>query len=630
MRRNFLTHQVTVIVLILLVGLLAYANSFTVPFQFDDDSYIVNNPAIRSFHFIFHPAAVDSLFERSPTALPIALRYAFTTRIVGYLSFAVNYQLHGLHVVGYHVVNLMIHIACAVLVYLIIAATFNTPFFAAWGPRDDEALRGLMAAAPALLFVSHPLQTQAVTYLTQRFTSLAACFFLLSLLLYIKARTGLPGSRRFGAYAGSLLAAVAAMLTKEFTVTLPVVIALYELSFLDGKARDRVKVLAPFAVTLAIIPALVFFKQGSLSALDSTMRTFTAADVTNISRTDYLLTQFRVIMLYLRLLFVPAGQNVDHDVPVYHSLFALPVLASFLALLALFLLGAFLYALSRRNRAYPELRLAAFGIAWFFITLSVESSVIPLGELVAEYRLYLPSVGMLAAVVSLASFAARRYSRVKAFSPVVLRVLLAACVAVFSTATFQRNLVWASETALWEDAARKSPGRVRPHQNLGLYYESEGRLEDAERELRAALLLAPDNFELHNNLGVVYKKRGAYEPAAQEYRTVLELAPGDVMARYNLGNLYLEQGRTTDAVREYEITVGLIPDYDEAHNNLGIAYQRAGRTAEAVREFDRALQLNPNNEHARMNREACLGKAAPAATGRKKEAPGPARAAGGR
>jgi tetratricopeptide (TPR) repeat protein len=391
------------------------------------------------------------------------------------------------------------------------------------------------------------------------------------------------------------------MLTKELTFTLPFVIALYEVFFFKASARDRFKALAPFIITLAIIPILVFSKQGTVNALDSTMRTITAADVTNIPRTDYLFTQLRVIMLYLRLLFFPTNQNVDHDVRVYHSPFALPVLASFIALLALFSLGVYLYRAAGGKKEYPELKLASFGIIWFFLTLSIESSIIPLGELVAEYRLYLPSVGMILAVVSLLFYAARKYSRVRVFSPTFLTVLISVAVVMLATATFLRNTVWSSETALWEDAARKSPARVRPHQNLGTYYGMQGRLEDAKRELILALELEPMNFELHNNLGMVYKKLGAFDDAREEYTTVLKLSPGDVMAHYNLGNLYLAQERLPEAIREYQITVDLIPDYDEAHNNLGIAYQKSGQFEAAIREFNRALQLNPQNEHVRRN-----------------------------
>jgi Flp pilus assembly protein TadD len=334
------------------------------------------------------------------------------------------------------------------------------------------------------------------------------------------------------------------------------------------------------------------------------MRTITAADSSNIPRGHYLLTQFRVVALYLRLLFIPLGQNVDHAVPVYTSLFEPAVLLSFLMLLILFGAAVRLYLVSARMPEHPELRLAAFGLLWFFITLSVESSIIPLGELAAEYRLYLPSSGISMTVVSLGYYATKRFS----LRPFLLYGACALLVIALSTASSLRNTVWASETALWEDAARKSPARVRPHQNLGTYYGTQGRLEDAKRELLAALALAPADFELHNNLGVIYKRMELFDDAVREYTIALKLSPGDVMARYNLGNVYLAQGKVPEAIREYELTVKLIPDYDEAHNNLGIAYQKSGQFDAAIREFNRALQLSPQNEHVRRNLEAAVRK----------------------
>ena len=601
---DFFRKPFVIPLLIALVGIASYANTFSVPFQFDDDAYIINNPIIRSFHYFLDPGDVARLTEQSPTAVPPALRYAFKTRILGYLSFAFNYRLHGLHVAGYHAVNLAIHLTSALLVYLLLISILQTGHF-----RDRASNRAaypdeVFAGIVALLFVSHPIQTQAVTYLSQRFASLAACFSLLALLLYARSMTAATTARRRTAYSASLVAVVAAMLTKEFTFALPVLIALYDLVFLSGSRKERIRRLAPFAVTLLIIPVLVYMQQGTLTTLDSTMRTITAADASNISRSHYLLTQFRVLALYLRLLLLPVGQNVDHDMPVFTSLFDPPVLFSLLLLAALFAGAAWMLMVSRRNRERPELRLASFGIFWFFITLSVESSILPLGELVAEYRLYLPSVGIGMAVVSLVILAAQK---VKLRSRVVYG-LFAVVVAVLSLSTVLRNTVWASETALWEDAARKSPALVRPHQNLGLYYGIDGRLEDARRELVTALALAPGNAELHNNLGVVYRKMKLYDLAIGEYATVLRISPDDVMARYNLGNVFLAQGRVAEARREYELVAQVIPDYDEIHNNLGIAYQKSGRTDDAIREFTRALQLNPNNVNARRNREAISKK----------------------
>ena len=598
-----------ILILIALAGSLAYSNTFHAPFQFDDDAYVVNNPTIRSFHYVFAPGDMGALPGHSPTSVPDALRYAFTTRIVGYATFAANYALHGLDVTGYHVFNLVIHILNGMLVFLVVKATLKTDRFASPAGEAPAWPREMIPIVSSLLFVCHPIQTQAVTYNSQRVVSLASFFFLLALLLYARARISSHGNRRRAMYSGALLSTVAAMLTKEFAFTLPFVIALHEFCFFEGDTRERIRRLAPFAATLVIIPTLVFMKQADLTALDSTMRTITAADASNISRADYLLTQFRVVMLYLRLLFLPVGQNVDHDVSVPLSLFETPALLSFLFLLALFSTGVLLIIVAGRRKEVPELRLASFGILWFFVTLSVESSVIPLGELAAEYRMYLPSIGLIVAVVSLASCAIRKFLKNGVKPPVVLYGFFAVVILVLSVATYQRNTVWGSEIALWEDAARKSPRKVRPHLNLGTYYFLQGRLEDARRELVMALALDPGNYEIHNNLGLVYKKRGEYDAAVREFATVLRLNPEDPMARYNLGNLFLAQGNIPEAIREYQIALERAPDYDEAHHNLGIAYEKNGQSAEAIREFREAVRLNPENRNARSNLAKALEKA---------------------
>ena len=598
-----------ILILIALAGFLAYSNTFHVPFQFDDDAYIVNNPTIRSFRYLFAPTEIHELTELSPTAVPISLRYVFITRVVGFASFAVNYRLHGLDVVGYHVFNLLIHILNGMLVFLIIKATLETDRFASLAGEDPDWPRVMIPVASALLFVCHPIQTQAVTYISQRFVSLASFFYLLSILLYVQARLDSPGWRRHVKHAVAVVSAVAAMLTKEFAFTLPFVIALYEMSFCEGAVRDRIRLLLPFAATLMILPALVFLQQAEGKALVSTMRTITAADETHISRTGYLLTQFQVVVLYLRLLFLPVGQNVDHDVPVPRSLFEMPVFLSFILLLALFSAGVLLHVVAGRKREYPELRLISFGILWFFVTLSVESSLIPLGELAAEYRMYLPSVGVILSIVSLVSHASRRFHNVKALRPAALYGFFAAVVLLLSAATYHRNAVWSSEISLWEDAARKSPRKIRPHQNLGTHYLLKGRLEDARRELVIALTLDPGNPELHNNLGLVYKKRGEYDHAMREFVTVLKLNPEDPMAHYNLGNLFLAQGNIPEAIREYRIVLERVPDYDEGHHNLGIAYEKNGHSAEAIREFREAVRLNPENKNARSNLAKALEKA---------------------
>lgn len=589
-------------ILIAMVGLLAYANTFSVPFQFDDDAYVVNNPAIRDFRAFLSPAEITGGSSHSPTGIPPALRFAFMTRILGYVSLAVNYQLSGLSVTGYHVTNLLLHMLNAWLLYGILCHTFSGIRFAGM-EREDDSSR-LLPLVAAMLFLCHPIQTHAVTYITSRFVLLASFFSLLSLAAYVRSRTAPVGAGRSVYLALATVSAAAGMMCKEFTFTLPFLIALYELSFFRADLRERLRSLAPLALTLPVIPLLVFLQQGSVTALDSTMRTITAADASQISRGDYLLTQFRVIVMYLRLLFFPVGQNIDHDIPVQHSLASLPLLASLLLLLALLVWSGYrLYRSLRDNRA-PETRIVPFGIIWFFTALSVESSIIPLGELQAEYRLYLPSIGMVMAFTAICVAMSRKYSP----DGKVFRVLAGILVVILCGATVLRNRVWQSEISLWQDAASKSPAKVRPHQNLALYYGMQGRPDLAGVELRRALAIEPRNFELHNNLGIVYRQLGNLDGAIKEYRTVLALEPADAMARYNLGNIYLGQGKLNEAIREYRACAAIVPDYDEVHNNLGIALDRSGRSAEAIVEFKEAVRLNPRNMNAANNLQRVLSR----------------------
>jgi tetratricopeptide (TPR) repeat protein len=611
-KMNLLRNKLFIFTLISVIGLLAYSNTFTVPFQFDDDGYVVNDPIIRSFHYFFHPSEIAKLNQQSPTAFPIGLRYAFLTRFLGYFSLALNFHVHGLDVAGYHIVNLLLHIINGFLVYLILINTFKTDLFSHATDQSDSRSRDAVAIISSLLFVCHPVQTHAVTYITSRFVLLASFFYLLSLFLYTSYRISTSGGTRRFLYAAALASTAASMVTKEFTFTLPIVIILYDLTFFSRGTLERIKTLAPYCVTLFIIPALVFIQRGTLHSLNSTMRVITAADVSQVSRSDYLLTQFRVIITYIRLLFFPVNQSIDHYVPVYHSLFQLPVFASFTVLLALISLSVYLWFASNNTRKHPLLKVISFGILWFFITISVESSIIPLGELIAEYRLYLPSIGIIVAFVSLTFLVYERFSKSKTPIKKIIPVIYALALVTLLVATYVRNTVWKDEITLWKNAAENNPELVRPHQNLGFYYSMRGRLDEARDELIAALKLDPNKFELHNNLGIVYKKLGDYDRAIQEFHTVMAIMPSDGMVHYNLGNVYLEQGRLQDAIREFKTSLKAVPDYDDAHNNLGIAYKRSGHLSEAIREFSIAISLNPSNVKAKNNLASCTGEIEPA------------------
>jgi hypothetical protein len=310
----------------------------------------------------------------------LELHGALKSRYVGYLSFALNYRVGGLDVTGYHLFNLAVHILNALLVYVLVLRTFQTPFLRR-GVSNARAVP--IALLSSLLFVAHPIQTEAVTYIFQRLASLAAFFTLLSLLSYLRSRQSAGRTSAIGFYGVSVASAVLAMKTKENSFTLPLVIVLFEFLFFTGRFRRRALRLVPLLLTLAIIPLTLAGSDKPMGDLISDIVPATRG-YEGLSRGDYLITEFRVIVTYLRLLVLPIDQNLEYDYPVFRSFTDPQVLSSFLLLLSIALLA--LYLLVRSRTGERDAAVVAFGIFWFFITLSVESSIVPIPMLINEYR----------------------------------------------------------------------------------------------------------------------------------------------------------------------------------------------------------------------------------------------------
>jgi tetratricopeptide (TPR) repeat protein len=540
------------IVLIALVGLLAYSNTFNSLFMWDERQFIVENTVIKNLSNFAHPSQAEKYGE---------MYEAMKRRYAGFLTFAINYRLHGLDVRGYHIFNLAVHISNALLVYLLLVLTFRTPFMK---ESNLKQYAGQIALFSSLLFVSHPVQTEAVTYVFQRLASLVAFFYLLSLVLYIKSRLS-EGKGRYGLYALSFVSAVLAMKTKENAFTLPVMISLYEFLFFEGSYKRRVLWLAPMLLTMAIIPlTLADFDPGRIGE--------GSRGYEEISRPDYLFTQFRVIITYLRLLFLPVNQNIDYDYPMFHSFFAPEVLASFVFLSAVFAFAVYLVNRSKSGR--PELRLIGFGVIWFFMALSVESSIIPIPMLINEYRMCLPSAGIAGALTAgLFVLMGWREStaRRKLGFPVLCSVVV-----VLSVATYSRNNVWRSEIGLWEDVVKKSPLEERAHNNLGNAYLDDGAFEKALREFRVALNLEPNYRDAYFSLGVAYYKIGRFEDAIKQFRFSLILKPNDSIAYNEMGIAYAQNGQLNDAMICFKKAIEIDPHNDMARNNLSRALKKTG------------------------------------------------------
>jgi len=621
--------------LIALIGLLAYSNTFHVPFILDDESSISNNPVIKDLASFLDGAGY---------------RYN-SRRFIGYLTIALNYRRGGLNVTGYHIFNLAVHIASAWLVYFLLGLTLRTPFFAMrsaeCGVRDTEFKgfytpnsefripNSLVPLFAALLFVAHPIQTQAVTYIIQRLASLAAMFYLASLVCYIQARlrqeaTGrLLDSRACLWYLFSLVAAVLAMKTKEIAFTLPLIVGIYEFSFFGASAKKKLLFLLPLALTIIIVPISLIHAGKPLGDLLSDLSEMTRETKT-ISRGGYLLTQFSVIVTYLRLLILPINQNLDYDYPVFHSLFTPRVLFSFLLLCSLLALAAWLYYQCKVQSAKCKvqngneskvqsakckvqngdgknsfalfdlhfalctpaaMRLIAFGILWFFVTLSVESSIVPITDVIFEHRMYLPSVGIFIAVAAAAALALK--SSAKSYAAVAV-----GCACILAGAAWARNSVWGDKINLWSDVVAKSPMKARPHYNLGTSYSDVNRIDDAIEQFQTAVRINPDYEKAHANIGAAYVTKGLTDQAIEHLTTALRLHLDDMKTHYNLGLAYGQKGLIDKSIEQYLLAIARNPDYEDAHYNLALAYAGSKRFDDAIGEFKAALRLAPDDSQA--------------------------------
>ncbi len=549
---------------------LIYSNTFDASFHFDDMPNIVENGSLRDLRTQWPPLG---------------------SRYLGYLSFALNYRFGGLGVFGYHLVNLLIHVCNGLLVFWLTASTLRTP--ALRGAEAGPLVRRYLPVAAGLIFAVHPVQTQAVTYIVQRFASLATLFYLLSLVLYARARLSLEAghpskARTVCLYGLSVVAAAAAMKTKEISLTLPLVAAGYELLFFRS-GRRRLLLVAPLAATALLVPLGVAAQGKSLAAaLDDASHGFGEAV---IPRSVYLLTQSRVVVTYLRLLVLPIRQNVDYDYRLSRSLTDPSVLFAIAILLAVVASAVVLLIRARwANRAAGVL--VFFGIAWLFVTSSVESSVIPIRDVIFEHRIYLPSVG---AAIALGTALLWGVERLRSRTPLALQCTAALIVTAgpLGAATYARNIVWKDEVALWSDVVAKSPGKARPHSNLGYVYLHRGRTSDAVSEFLAVLKISPGYVDALNNLGAAYITLGRTDEAIAALEKKIALEPYQADAHDNLGVAFQKRGRLDDAIREHREAIWLDPLMALAHYNLGVACGAKGQLDDAIRELREAIRLDP-------------------------------------
>jgi hypothetical protein len=356
------------------------------------------------------------------------------------------------------------------------------------------------------------------------------------------------------------------MKTKEISFTIPFIIALYEFVFFRG-TEGRLRFVSPFFLTLLIIPLTILGPEvgmgGGGYSISEELRRLKVNEAFGLPRDVYLLTQFRVITTYIRLLFLPANQHFDYDYPLSYSLFEPGTFFSFLFLLSILALAIYVLRESYRKENHCGL-LFSFGVFWFFITLSVESFLVPIKDVIFEHRIYLPSVGLIISFSSVLfycyDFLKRRFGL--KISPVVVTCVFIVFISppLFS-ALYKRNQVWTDELTLMNDEVSKSPGKANVYYVRGIAYLDMGKYSEAVEDNTKAILLKPNYREAYSHRAIAYSALGRYDESIDDFNRAIEIDPTYIKAYFNRALTYAATERYEEALKDFGKAIGLWPDY---------------------------------------------------------------------
>ncbi|MBN2397142.1 MAG: tetratricopeptide repeat protein [Deltaproteobacteria bacterium] len=552
-----------------------YANSFDGAWQFDDTPNIVENRNV--FLKTLDWPDLKKTFHAPEGKI---------SRPLSYLSFALNYYVGGLDIVGYHIVNFIIHYLASVFLFLFLYNTLKLPTVR---ERYGPSAYGIALLA-TVFWATSPVQTTAVTYIVQRMASMAGLFYITALYLYLKGRTaGRPWGR--GLFWGlCALSALLSFASKENAAMLPVSIWLYDLILIQGVTRESIKknakVLIPVLLTVLAIGLLYTDLSNIFDGYRN--RPFTL--------TERLLTEPRVIIWYITLLLYPVSPRLTliHDIEPSRSLLTpwdtLPAIALIGACITLAVYGA---------RKRP---LIAFCVLFFLLNHVIESSFLPL-ELIYEHRNYIPSMCLFVPVAVFIIRVLGYFSYRK-----VLQLTVAAAVAVLLWAqghtVFIRNAIFESPLLLWSDNVEKAPALSRPYNNLGAAYWDLGRHEEAYEAYSKALEIDRQTNLLNRgvnlyNLGVYHlHAKGEPDRALELFRSALEAYPGYWPAYHDTAICHILKGNLFEAGKTLLVALSAWPDNAYFRHAMGFVLLKTGKYNQAIREARRALSLDPNLDSA--------------------------------
>jgi len=539
---------------LILTGLLIYTQTFHFGFVFDDHIFIVANPFIKNFsniHVMWH-------------AFPV-------TRLVGMYSFALNYYFNQLHPEGYHVFNFIVHMVAVGLVWALADLLFRItkPF-----PAEDRFTKEIPFII-ALLFLVHPCQTQAVTYVTQRFESMATVFYLATIYTYLCARLSKDKIRQFILFGLAGVLTLWGLMTKEVMITVPAMILALEWILFPNKNNKN------FCIVLVVGGILlgVLFTKMIHAGLGVLFASFPSEshDGDLLTPAHYLLTQMRVFLTFLRLLVLPIHQNLDYDYPASIGFLHPP-----LTLFGFGVIAGMVFLIIKFRCIAP---LISLGLAWILITFSI--NLAPRSNVIFEHKLYLISFGFFLALMTALTMLVRDRGT-------LIRILFC-IIAVLILVSFNRNKVWANELVLWENTIQESPNKARVNANLGRIYGSLGQYDKSIYYLSRAIAIAPDNIT-YENRGIIYSMQGRHDQALEDLNKSIAMDPSYFSTYIKRAWVYQVEHRNDAALADLRYAIMLEPDFSDGYIARGLLWMQLGNAQGAIDDFQHALSIDPLNE----------------------------------
>lgn len=559
--------------------ILSYLNTLPNPFLWDDIALIANNRTIQDIKNV--PFLLTPEYHNRHLELE-------SFRPLRDLTFIIDYAVWQLNATGYHLTNLLLHTANTILVYwltVFLWSRFRSPL----EEQDQPVFQFLSAWVPfftSALFATHPVHTEAITWIKNRSELLAFIFMQMAILLFFRGDEQ-TGKKRFpGLYFGAGCCFVLGLLSKETVIVLPILLMLIIFCFhprADQKSAFRKVV--PFWI---IVFCYFLFKKNFL------VQPPAGEMIPEISALTHLLLVIKTVFIYGKLLLAPIQLNVSHLLTLPETLFRPESLGLVLFAGAVPVSLLFCWRFSR---------ILFFSAAWVFVTLLPAANIQVLwSRMIAEQRLYIPSFGF---CLMLAYLAARLIGMKARYREKVWRIpgilVIAGLIAVYCSLTISRNRDWRDAVSLWTKAVQYEPGSNRAHINLGSALARKGSYEAAVKSFQNALRIAPDYPETRNKLAHAYLDCGDLAGAAEQFEYITRHWPDNSTAFNELGKIQVGQKKFEEGIGNYHRAIELRPDYAEAYNNLGVALARKEDYEQAIKSFVKAFTLVPDYAEAYNN-----------------------------